>query len=109
VQLKEIVVALITLLTLYGVEARADSFVFIDVQGSVIISTSVDGGPPILRYGPVYNLSGPGLSVFNHTIPNNNAGSVEARDTFQTATRKEAAQSKGPCPEYCLELARSSR
>ena len=79
--LKKSLVALITLLTLYGVEARADSFVFIDVQGSVIISTSVDGGPPILRYGPVYNLSGPGLSVFNHTIPNSNAGSVEARDT----------------------------
>lgn len=75
------VVALIAMLTLYGVEARGDSFVITNVQGEVFISTSVDGGPPTLRLGPVFALSGPGLSVRTQPVPSGDPGSVEARDT----------------------------
>ena len=78
--LKKSLVALIALLTLYDVEARADTFVIPDVQGNVYITTSLWGGPPTLRLGPIFSLSGPGLSVFTHSVPSN-AGSVEARDT----------------------------
>jgi hypothetical protein len=76
-------VALIAGLMLYGVEARADSFTIPNVQGSLFVSTSRDGGPPTLRLPPEFNLFGPGLSV-NVFIPLaviNEPGNVEARDT----------------------------
>ena len=79
--LKKSLVALVAVLMLYGVEARADSFVIPNVQGSVFVSTSVDGGPPTLRLGPVFSLSGPGLSIHTQPIPSGDPGSVEARDT----------------------------
>ena len=79
--LKTSLVALIAVLTLYGVEVRADSFVIPNVQVSLFVSTSRDGGPPTLRLGPVFALSGPGLSVFTQPVPSGDPGSVEARDT----------------------------
>jgi hypothetical protein len=79
--LKKSLVAFITVLALYGVEARAESFVIPNVQGSVFVSTSLDGGPPTLKLGPVFSLSGPGLSVFTQSVPSGDPGSVEARDT----------------------------
>lgn len=78
---KKSLVALVALLTIYGVEARAESFVIPNVQGTVYVSTSVDGGPPTLRLGPVFSLSGPGLSIHTQPIPSGDPGSVEARDT----------------------------
>jgi hypothetical protein len=69
------------MITLNCVEARAESFVITDVQGSVFVSTSVDGGPPTLRLGPVFALSGPGLSIFTQSVASGDPGSVEARDT----------------------------
>ena len=80
-ELKKSLIALIAVLTLYGVEARGESFLIPNVEGSVYITTSMDGGPPTLRLGPIFDLSGPGLSVFTQSMPNNNAGNVEARDT----------------------------
>jgi hypothetical protein len=79
--LKKSLVALIAVLTLYGVEASAQSFVITDVQGSAYIITSRDLGPHILRLGPMYELAGPGLSVFTQPDPGRDPGSVEARDT----------------------------
>lgn len=79
--LKKTLVALVVLLTLYGVEARGESFVITNVQGAVFVSTSVDGGPPTLRLGPVFFLSGPGLSIYTQPVPTGDPGSVEARDT----------------------------
>ena len=85
--LKKSLIALIAVLTLYGVEARAQSFTIPDVQGAVYVSTSVDGGPPTLRLGPVFNLSGPGLAVFTQSIPTGDPGTVEARDTCTPCTQ----------------------
>ena len=79
--LKKSLIALVAMITLNCVEARAESFVITDVQGSVFVSTSIDGGPPTLRLGPVYALSGPGLSIFTQSVPSGDPGSVEARDT----------------------------
>lgn len=82
--LKRSLIALIAVLTLYGIEARAESFDIPNVQGSVFVSTSVDGGPPTLRLGPTYQLSGPGLVVFTQPVPSGDPGIVEARDTCMT-------------------------
>lgn len=84
---KKSLVALIALLTFYGVEARADSsFTITNVQGYVFVNTSIDGGPPLLRRPPNFYLEGPGLSV---TVSSGVAfggdrGNVEARDTCMT-------------------------
>lgn len=78
---KKSLVAIVAVLTLHGVESRANSLVITNVQGSFFVTTSVDGGPPTLRVGPVYNLSGPGLSIFTQSIPSGDPGIVEARDT----------------------------
>lgn len=77
---KKSLIAVIAVLTLYGIEARGESFVIDDVQGHVYITTSIDGGPPILRLGPIYGLSGPGLSVWTQLEPGGDPGNVEARD-----------------------------
>jgi hypothetical protein len=79
--LRKSLFALIAVLTFYGVEARGESFVIPDVQGAVFVSTSMDGGPPTLRLGPVFNLSGPGLAIVTQPIATGDPGSVEARDT----------------------------
>ena len=79
--LKKALVALIAVLTLHGVEARADSFEITNVQGMVYITTSIDAGPPILRLGPTYGLRGPGLVVFTQLNHSGDPGNVEARDT----------------------------
>jgi len=78
---KRSLLALIVVLTLYGVEARGQSFVITDVQGAVYVSTSRDGGPPTLRLGPVFQFTGPGLTVWTQPIPTGDPGTVEARDT----------------------------
>jgi hypothetical protein len=78
--LKKSLFALLAVLTLYGIEVRAESFVISDVQGRVFISTSLDGGPPTLRLGPMFGLSGPGLSIFTQSHPSGDPGSVEVRD-----------------------------
>jgi len=76
-------IALIAVLTLFGIEARADSFTITDTQGVVYVSTSADGGPPTLRRPPDFQLSGPGLSVtrFSPLAFGGDPGNVEARDT----------------------------
>ena len=76
-------IALIAVLTLCGVEARAQSFTITDTQGILIVNTSVDGGPPTLSRPPNFNLSGQGLSVtaFSPIAFGGDVGNVEARDT----------------------------
>lgn len=78
--LRKSLIALFGVLALCGVDARAESFVIPNVQGSVFVSTSRDGGPPTLRLGPVFSLSGPGLSIFTQSVPSGDPGNVEARD-----------------------------
>lgn len=79
--LKKSLIALIAVLALYGVEARGESFEINNVRGHVWITTSIDGGPPTLRVGPIYGLGGPGLTVWTQSIPGGDPGNVEARDT----------------------------
>ena len=79
--LKSSLIALIAVLALYGVEVRADTFVVPDVQGNVYITTSLWGGPPTLKLGPMYALRGSGLSVWTQLEPGGDPGNVEARDT----------------------------
>jgi hypothetical protein len=68
--LKKSLVALIAALTLYGVEARADSsFTIPNVEGFVFVNASADGGPPILRRPPQFHLAGPGFSVTRFSPP----------------------------------------
>lgn len=81
--LKKSLIALIAAVTLYGVEARADSsFTIPNVEGYVFVSASVDGGPPTLRRPPRFYLAGPGLSVlaFSGIAYGGDRGNVEARD-----------------------------
>ena len=80
---KKSLVALIAVLTLYGVDARADTFAITDVQGSAFVTTSVDGGPSTLKLRPAFNLVGPGLGIVSAPPPfaGGDAGNVEARDT----------------------------
>lgn len=79
--LKKSLIALIAVLTLYVVVARGESFEINNVRGTVWITTSIDGGPPIVRAGPMYELRGPGLVVWTQTMPGGDPGNVEARDT----------------------------
>ena len=86
---KKSLVALIATLTLYGVEARANSsFTITNVQGDLFVNASADGGPPILRRPPEFYLAGPGLSVTVFSPPavaiGGDPGSVQARDICQT-------------------------
>lgn len=86
-KLKKSLVALIAVLTLYSVEVRADSFTITDVQGVVVVNTSIDGGPPTLRLPPeVYHLGGPDLSltVVSPFAWGGDIGNVEVRDTCIT-------------------------
>lgn len=80
-------VAFIAALTLYGVEARADSSVTIpNVQGYLFVNASADGGPPILRRPPQFYFTGPGFSVtrFSPVAFGGDPGSVQARDICLT-------------------------
>ena len=79
--LKKSLAAVFTVLTLYAVEVRADTFVIDDVQGSVYITTSWRGGPPTVKLPPMLALAGPGLSMVNDLPSNGDPGNVEARDT----------------------------
>jgi hypothetical protein len=81
--IKKSAIALIAVLTLVVVEARAQSFTITDTHGVVFVNTSVDGGPPTLIRPPNFNLSGEGLSVtaFSPIAFGGDTGSVEARDT----------------------------
>ena len=83
---KKSLFALIAVLTLCGVEARADSFTITNTQGVAYVSTSVDGGPPTLRRPLDFHLSGPGLSVtrFSPLAFGGVWGNVEARDTCRS-------------------------
>lgn len=78
---KQSLLVLIAMLALCGVEPHGQSFVIPDVQGAVYVSTSLDGGPPTLKLGPVFDLSGPGLTIFTQPHPSGDPGIVEARDT----------------------------
>ena len=79
--LKKSLFVLIAVLTFYGIEARGESFELTNVRGYVFVTTSRDGGPPTLRVGPIYVLTGPGLKVWTDTIPGGDPGNVEARDS----------------------------
>lgn len=83
--LKKSLVALIAVLTLYGIEARADSFTILNTQGVVFVNTSMESGPPTLRLPPDFQLFGQGLSVtaFSPLAFGGDGGDVEARDTCQ--------------------------
>ena len=79
--LKKLLIALIAMLTLYGVEVRAQSSTTTNVQGVVYVHASRDGGPPTGKFGPILALTGPGLSVANGLPSGGDPGNVEARDT----------------------------
>ena len=83
---KKSLVALIAVLTLYGVDARGDSFEINDVHGALYVSASMDAGPPTLKLRPIFYLNGPGLSVSSDIPPivGGDVGNVEARDFCQT-------------------------
>jgi hypothetical protein len=75
-------VAFIAVITFHGVEARADTFVIPDAQGSAFVITSIDGGPPTIKARIFFSLGGPGLSITSSFPPLGGAdtGNVEARD-----------------------------
>ena len=80
--LKRSIVALIGVLALFEVEARADSLVINNVGGSVFVETSFDFGPPTLKLPPILGLFGSGLSITTRFPPaGGDVGNVEARDT----------------------------
>src|SRR5690242_1773342 len=77
-------ILLVTVLMLYGIEARAQaSFTIPNVEGIAFLETSTDGGPPTLRLPLDFHFAGPGLSVtsFSPLAFGGNPGNVEARDT----------------------------
>ena len=78
---KRSLIALLGLLSLCGVEARADAFVITNVGGTLFLTTSDLGGPPTQLLPPVFNLIGPWLTVttvgFN---TGGDIGNVQARD-----------------------------
>ena len=81
--LKKSLVALIAVLTLYGAEARGETFMITDVQGDAYVLTYLDlGVPPIFKIRPFFGFSGPGLSVYTSWPPigGGDVGNVEARD-----------------------------
>ena len=82
--LKKSLVALLAVLTLHGVEARADTFVNPDVRGFASVMTYPElGVPPIFKIRPVFAFSGPGLTVWTGIPPvgGGDVGNVDARDT----------------------------
>lgn len=84
--LKKSLVALIAVLTLYGVETRADSFTIPNVNGIVYVNTFMYDGRPILRLPPQFDLSGPGFNIraLSAYPFDGDPGNVEARDACQT-------------------------
>ena len=83
VTFKRSLLILIGILALCNVEARADSFVITNVNGSVFVHASFDFGPPTIRSRPIFRLSGPGLSTSTDVPPisGGDPGDVQARDT----------------------------
>ena len=79
---KKSLIALIAVLTFYGVEARGESFVITDVQGSAYVITYDGLGPPILKKRLFFGLHGPGLSIGSSEPPSGggDVGNVESRD-----------------------------
>lgn len=77
------ILALIAVLTLSAVNARADSFTITNAEGSASVTTSADGGPPTLKRPLDFHLAGAGLSVsaFSPMAFGGDTGDVEARDT----------------------------
>jgi hypothetical protein len=80
--LKKSLIAIIAVLTFYGVEARGESFVMTDVKGSAYVITYGDYGPPILKMRLFFGLTGPRLSIGSSYPPSGDGdvGIVEARD-----------------------------
>jgi hypothetical protein len=80
---KRSLLILIGVFALCNVEARADSFVITNVNGTVFVNTSSDSGPPILRLAPEFTLAGPGLLIGTNApaASGGDPGNVEARDT----------------------------
>jgi len=80
--LKKSLIPLIALLTFSGVEARGESFVITDVQGSAYVITYDGFGPPILTKRLFFGLTGPGLSIGSSEPPSGggDVGNVESRD-----------------------------
>lgn len=76
-------IALVVVLTLYGAEARADSFVFTEVQGSAHVLTFLEPNTPPLKMRPFFEFGGPGLGIVSTFPPigGGDVGNVEARDT----------------------------
>jgi hypothetical protein len=84
---KRLLVSFIGVLALCGVEARADSFVITNVNGSLTLTTSDGFAPLILKLPPEFQLSGPGLTIIKiHRTGRGGGdpGSVEVRDTCQS-------------------------
>lgn len=81
--LRKSLIALAAVFALYGVEARGESFVITNVQGTAYVVTSIDGGPPTIKTRPFFSLSGPGLGITSTFPPfgGGDPGNVEARDT----------------------------
>jgi hypothetical protein len=80
--LKKFLLTLIAVLTFYGVEARGESFMLTDVQGSAYVITYEALGPPILMRRLYFGISGPGLGIVSSDPPGGGGdfGNVEARD-----------------------------
>jgi hypothetical protein len=77
---KRFVVALIGLLTLCDIDARADSLVITNISGFLTVDAVSGSGSPILR-PPTFFLSGSGLSLSTLGIGlPGDVGNVEARD-----------------------------
>ena len=79
--LKLSLIVLIAALAFCGVEARGQSFVITDVQGSAYVVTYEALGPPILTKPLFFGLTGPGLSIGSSATPSGDVGNVESRDT----------------------------
>jgi hypothetical protein len=77
-------IPLIAIIVLCAVETQAQpSFTINNVQGTAYLTTSVDGGPPILRRPLEFHFAGPRLSIssFSPFAFGGDPGNVEARDT----------------------------
>jgi len=75
--------ALIALLAIVHVEARADPLVIDNVSGFLNISTFSGSGPPTLLRTPTFVFSGSGLTVatLGTVFSGGDVGNVQARDT----------------------------
>ena len=77
------VIALVGVLMLSGVEARADSFVINNVSGVLVEATIRDANDlPFVLLRPSFSLSGPGLSISTFGVSDigGDVGNVEPRD-----------------------------